>query len=211
MFRRHHLFASLSFVSLALITVALSAGATGCSTDQVSTPRVTFESEIQPGTHSAKDCGKTGTWFTIGSFGNPKLGRRDPANPESDLISPVVPVDDGADDQQGKASVSCSVVGAGDGFDVAVHAELTGATGGAMTITGHFTAAGDQPNITATFTKQGETFTARDCVARYDTMEGHAVAGGRIWAEVDCANAQQMIAQQTCKSHAQFRFENCTQ
>lgn len=215
MFRRHQILASLS---VALVTVAVSTGASGCADEQQSTPRVTFDSDVTPGTHAGKknqtggaECPQTGTWFTIGSFGNPARGRVDPSNPESELIEPVRPVDDGGDDQQGKVSVSCSVVESGDSFDVKAHAELTGATGGSVTITGTFKATGEQQNIFVALTRKGETFSARDCVARYDTQLGHAVAAGRVWADVECANAEAPTAQQICKSHAQFRFENCSQ
>ena len=206
MFRRHHFFVSLS---VALVTGILS---WGCKKDTQATPRVTFESEIQAGSHTVKDCGQSGIWLTIGSFGNPALGRMDPANPDSPLIDPVRPIDDGAQDQQGTVSVTCSVTGAGSGFDVAAHAELTGATGGAVTITGHFEPTGDQMNITAAISaKQGQTFTDRGCIATFDSTVGQSVAAGRVWATLDCPNAANAGAQQTCKTHAQFRFENCTQ
>src|ERR1700709_2636333 len=90
MFRRHHLFVSLS---VALLTGVLTAG---CKDDTQATPRVTFESEIQAGTHAVKDCGQTGLWLNIGSFGNPALGRKDPNDPMSPLVDPVTPVDDGS-------------------------------------------------------------------------------------------------------------------
>lgn len=205
MFRRHHLFATLS---VALVSGIASAG---CSDDPQATPRVTFESEVTPGSHSSKDCGKTGTWFEIGSFGNPALGRKDPADPESELIEPVRPVDDGGEDQQGTVSISCTVAENGDGFDVRASAQLTGATGGSVTITGLFRPTGDQPDITVALTKKGETFSSSKCVARYDTLLGHAVASGRVWASVECADAEFPSAQMICKSTAQFRFENCGQ
>jgi hypothetical protein len=230
MFRRHNVLASFTAgafrplhplktlgscraARVACLGVALVAGlsAAGCKDDTQATPRVVFDSEIQPGTHSVKDCPKTGPEFTIGSFGNPMLGRVDPANPDSPLKVPVVPVDDGGDDQQGKVSISCSVTANGDSFDVSAQAILSGATGGSVTIAGTFGRAGDIPNITMNLSKGGETFSAHDCVVRYDTSLGHAVAAGRVWAEIDCANAMNPGAQQTCATHAEFRFENCSQ
>lgn len=209
MLRRHHLFASL----VRAIPVALLIGVVsgGCSDPAQATPRVTFDSSVFPGTHKSSECGKTGTWFTIGSFGNPALGRKEPANPDSPLIDPVRPVDDGAADQQGTASISCSVTPDGDGFQVKAHAELTGATGGAVTIVGRMTPSGDQTGISVALTKRGETFTDQNCTARFDTTAGQAVAAGRVWASVDCANAEYSSAQQICASKAQFRFENCSQ
>lgn len=209
MFRRHHSFATRGICSLALVT---GIAAVGCSDDPQATPRVTFDSEIGPGTHSPTECGKPGgTWLQIGSFGNPALGRVDPANPESDLIEPVRPVDDGASDQQGTVSISCSVTTKDDGFDVRATAQLTGATGGAVTITGFFRPTGDQPDITMALTRRGETFSDSKCVARFDTQLGHAVATGRVWASIECPNAEYPSAQQICRSKAQFRFENCSQ
>jgi hypothetical protein len=201
----------LKFMSLAFVAGVVALSANGCSDPEKAVSRVAFDSQIQPGTHKATECGQTGTWFTIGSFGNPALGRTDPANPESPLIDPVVPIEDGAPDQQGTVAVSCSVTAEGEGFHVAAHAELTGATGGAVTLQGHFNKAGDQPDITVALTKRGVTFTDAHCTAKFDTLLGHAVAAGRVWAQVDCPNAENPGAQQICGSHAQFRFENCAQ
>ncbi|MDB4935997.1 MAG: hypothetical protein JWP87_2969 [Labilithrix sp.] len=214
MFRRHHLSASLRsvrFASVVLVTGLVAASANGCSDPEQATPRVAFDSSVFPGKHPATGCGKTGTWFTIGNFGNPALGRMNPADPESPLIDPVVPIDDGAADQQGTVSISCSVAEDGDGFQVKAHAELTGATGGAVTISGRFTKDGDQPDITVALTTHGETFTDAHCTASFDKTLGHAVAAGRVWAQVVCPNAEYQSAQQICESKAQFRFENCAQ
>ena len=35
----------------------------------------------RPNAPASRDCGKTGTWFTIGSFGNPELGHMNPDEP----------------------------------------------------------------------------------------------------------------------------------
>ena len=215
MFRRHQLSVrnspALRFISVAFAAGLVAVSTNGCSEDEKATSRVAFDSRVQPGTHKSADCGQTGTWFTIGTFGNPALGRTNPADPESPLIDPVIPIDDGAADQQGTVVVSCSVTPEGEGFKVAAHAELTGATGGAVTLQGHFNKTGDQPDIIVALTKRGETFTDTKCVARFDTLLGHSVAAGRVWAQVDCPNAENPGAQKTCESHAQFRFENCAQ
>jgi hypothetical protein len=215
MFRRHQLAVrnspTLRFISVAFVAGVVGVSAYGCSDPAKATSRVAFDSQVQPGTHKSTECGQTGEWFTIGSFGNPALGRTNPDDPNSPLKDPVVPIDDGAADQQGTVAVSCSVTAEGDGFKVAAHAELSGATGGAVTLQGHFNKAGDQPDITVALTKRGETFTDSHCVARFDTLLGHAVAAGRVWAYVDCPNAENSGAQQICASHAQFRFENCAQ
>lgn len=205
MYRPYHFVVSLS---AALLVTVLSAG---CKDDTQATPRITFDSDIKAGKHAVKDCGKSGPWFNIGSFGNPALGRVDPANPDSPLKDPVKPVDDGGDDQQGRVSLNCAVVERGEGFDVTASAQLTGATGGSVTIIGFFKPTGDQKDIQVRLTKLGETFSDLHCVATFDPALGQAVAAGRIWADVVCPNAEQPNAQQTCETHAQFRFENCSQ
>jgi hypothetical protein len=204
MFRRHHL---LAIVSIALVVGAASVG---CSDPAQATPRVTFDSQVTAGTHPAAGCGKSGTWFTIGSFGTPNI-HTDPADPMSPLVDPVRPVDDGASDQQGTVSISCSVVGAGDGFDVKSTVQLTGATGGSFSLIGHVLATGDNPNVTLNLTKGGETFKSDMCIVRYDATAGQAVAAGRIWATVDCADANNDVSSQLCASHVEVRLENCGQ
>ncbi len=217
MFRRHQLSVTvrnsptLRFMSVAFVASVIVASANGCSEDEKAVSRVAFESKVQPGTHKSTECGQTGTWFTIGSFGNPVLGRVNPDDPESPLKDPVVPIEDGAADQQGTVAVSCSVTPDGDGFRVATNAVLTGATGGSVTIEGRFTKTGEQTGVRVALTKRGVTFAENNCVATFDTSLGHAVAAGRVWAQVKCANAENPGAQQICASEAQFRFENCAQ
>ena len=204
MFRRHHFFAIVCF------GLVIGAASAGCSDPAQATPRVTFDSQVLPGMHPPAMCGKTSTWFTIGSFGNPQLGHMN-GDPAAPLIDPVRPVDDGGADQQGSVSLSCSVTAEGDGFQVKATAQLTGATGGSVSMFGHVGTAGESPNVTVNLTKLGETFKSDACVVTYDTVAGQAVAAGRIWATVDCADANNVQSQQLCKSHVQIRLENCTQ
>jgi hypothetical protein len=208
MFRRHHF---LAIASVASVIGVLSATSAGCSDPAQATPRVTFDSQVTAGTHPQAGCGKTGPWFTIGSFGNPQLGHMNPDDPASPLIDPVRPVDDGAADQQGSVSISCSVTAGGDGFDVKATVQLTGATGGSVSLFGHVTPAGDSPNITVNLTKGGETFKSAVCVMKFDATVGQAVAAGRIWGTADCADANNDVSQQLCTSHVQIRLENCGQ
>ena len=205
MFRRHHL---LAIASVASIIGATSAG---CSDPAQATPRVTFDSQVNAGTHPQAGCGKTGIWFTIGSFGNPQLGHMNPDDPASPLIDPVRPVDDGGSDQQGTVSISCSVTPSGDGFEVKATAQLTGATGGSVSMFGHVVPNGDSPNVTVNLTKKGETFKSNACVVKFDPAVGQAVAAGRIWGTADCADASNDVSQQLCSSHIQIRLENCGQ
>ena len=206
MFRRQHLLVSLS---VALVTSIL---VIGCKDDTQATPRVTFDSSIKRGGHSAAECTQMGTWFMIGSFGNPAQGRVNPDDPESPLKDPVRPVDDGGQDGQGTVSASCSVVEAGDGFDLALHAELNGPSGGAMTVTGHVLRGLESPGISAALTRKGETYSgAKNCTITFNTAAGQAVAGGRVWGLLDCPDAEAPSQQRICATRAEMRFENCTQ
>ncbi len=204
MFRRHHLFA---IVSVALVT---SAASLGCSDPAQATPRVTFESEVTAGTHPSAGCGKSGPWFSIGSFGTPSI-HTDPNDPASPLVDPVRPVDDGAADQQGTVTLSCSVKAGGDGFDISAVAQLSGATGGAVTIIGHVVAAGDSPGVTVNLSKADESFKSGACTVHYDVGAGQAVAAGRFWGTIDCADTMNDRSSQLCSSHVQIRLENCAQ
>ncbi len=209
MFRYQHLLVS---VSVALVT-ALAALAGGCSDNVQATPRVIFDSTITPGRHTDPKlgdiCTQTGTWFKIGDFGNPALGRKGDA--QSDLVAPPHPVDDGAEEQQGHATVACSVVAAGDGFDIALHAELNGATGGAMTMTGHLKRRDTSPGISLALTRKGETYSANGgCTVTFVTSDQN-IEAGRVWAAIDCPDAAAPSQQRVCTTHADFRFENCSQ
>jgi len=199
MFGRHHALA-------AVMILALPAAVGACSSDKKATPRVTFESQVSPGSHGT-DCSETGTWVAIGSFGNPGAGTKEDGSPKE----PVVPVDDGTDFGQGNAGVTCSVTAEGDGFHVSATANLTGAGGGSFFVDGHFTATGDQPHISATFTSNERgAYTEHECVARY-TEQLQTVAAGRVWATLECDDAELKSQLKTCKFDATFRFENCVQ
>jgi len=202
MFRRHHLFTAL-FVTGATTLLA-------CAEDTQATPRVIFSSSIVPGKHPVSECPETGTWFTIGAFPNPDLGREDPANPESPLKDPGRPVEDGANEQSGKVTISCAVVPNGDAFDVRATAELSGQGGGFFQVVGTFRAQGEQPGITVSLAKEGRSYKQNDCVARYTTST-QTVAAGRVWAEIDCPKLEAPSIQRTCTGSMQFRFENCGQ
>jgi hypothetical protein len=193
--------------------VALSIGASGCGENVQATPQVVIDAQIGPGKHSNAECPQSASpWFQIGYIGNPGLGRVDPNDPNSALKDPPQPAKDGAEEQQGTAAVSCSVIAAGDGFDLALHAELSGATGGAITITGHILRAVDSPGLSAAIARKGEAYSANGtCVATFDTALGQGVASGRVWARLDCPDAAAPSLQRVCATHAEFRFENCAQ
>jgi hypothetical protein len=202
MFRRHHA------VVLGLATVLVPVLTQGCSDDTPANPRVTFDSAIAPGTHSSTECPETGLWFKIGSFGNPAAGQ----GPDGKPLDPVRPIDNGGSDQQGTASVTCSVTPEGDGFHIAATATLDNAAdnSGSFRIEGHMTATGDQSNLDVGITKEGRTYTQHDCTAKYTTAL-QTVAAGRAWAELDCPNAENQSLQRICSVTGEFRFENCAQ
>jgi hypothetical protein len=193
MFRRHHVLA-VAAASLAIASVSM----TGCSSDTKATPRMTFISQVSPGSHPSSECPETGTWFSVGDFGAPSSGIA------------VRPVDSGSSEQQGTASLTCSVKASGGGFQVAGLLTLTGATGGSFSVTGLFNPSGDQSNISVSLTRQGSTYKQNDCVATYPDPN-QTVAAGRVWATVSCPNADNASAQRTCEALATFRFENCDQ
>lgn len=202
--RRHHL---PSFALAALLVTALS---TGCGEDEQAPPRVVLTSSVSVGSAGSERCPEAGTWFTIGDFGNPALGRENPDDPNSELISPVKPVEDGASDQQGVARVNCSVVPKDDAFDVRATAELSGATGGFFQLVGTFRPTGDQQDINVVLARRGQSYSQRNCVARY-TSPLQTVATGRLWAEVECDAIENTSLDRECRATATFRFENCGQ
>lgn len=188
MSRRHHL-AAIAVTALAVVGLSTA----GCSSDEKSTPRVTFSSEM-------RSCAESGRWFTIGDFGAPGSG------------IPVRTVDSGASEQQGTATLSCSVKAEGGGFRVVGFAQLSGATGGSFSVNGLFTPAGDQTGISVSLTRSGSTYKQSDCVATYPYPEPNkTVAAGKVWATVTCPKAENESAPRTCQAVATFRFENCDQ
>jgi hypothetical protein len=192
MIRQHALAAVVAAVAL------VSLSATGCSEDTKATPRMTFTSTVSPGTHKSAECPETGTWFSIGDFGAPTSG------------IPVRPVDSGSSEQQGTASLTCSVKPEGGGFRVVGLAQLSGATGGSFSVSGLFNPSGDQSGISVSLTRSGSTYKQSDCTATYPDP-AQTVAAGRVWATISCPNAENASAQRVCEAVATFRFENCDQ
>ena len=170
-----------------------------CKDKEVATPRAVFESTVEAGSHTTAECGKTGTFFSIGSFGAP-----------GDDEQPPAPIDDGAAEQQGTVSLQCSVVPDGDGFAVSGFVTLSGATGGSFSVQGHFGASGTQSNISVSLTRNGETFRQSNCTAEYP-LPNQTVAAGRVWANFACGDVSNSSTQKVCSGHGQFRFENCSQ
>ena len=193
MFRRHHALSALTVVAFVGVSTV------GCSEDEQATPKVTFTSEITSGSHPSADCRETGPGLNIGSFGNVSTGEK------------VQPVDDGGSFGQGNASVTCSVTGSGDGFNVKATATLTGAQGGSVTIEGFFRPTGDNPDIAMTFSAFNKaTYTTRKCTVKY-TEQLQTTAAGRVWGVFDCPEVRNDQQQRVCAATGQLRFENCAQ
>lgn len=190
-------------LSLALLA-ALTLSAAGCSDPEPATAQVIFTSQIDPGANPPSGCPESGTWFDIGSFGNP-------ANPPPN-DKPVAVKNGDTDPSGGQASLTCSVTLVPEGFDVRGTARISGGAGGAFTVRGIFKAEGEQTGISATFAKVGRTdpYIAENCTVRY-TSPSQGVAAGRVWGEMTCPVATAAGINRTCQATAQFRFENCAQ
>ncbi|AKU99960.1 hypothetical protein AKJ09_06624 [Labilithrix luteola] len=182
-------------------TTALAIAAPGCSDDTPATPRVTLSADVAKGNFTTAECPDSNPAFlTIGSFGNPAATPAEQVNP----------IDDGATDQQGVVSVTCSVVPTNDGFTVKATTSLSGATGGAFRVEGFFKPAQDNSNIDISLSHLGTTYAQKNCTASF-TEPLQTVAAGRVWAVVTCDSAAAPSLQRTCKTTTQFRFENCGQ
>lgn len=192
-----------------LATLAVLAAATlpaaGCSDPEPARAQVILTSSINPGSNPPSGCPESGTWFDIGSFGNP-------ASPVEAEQKPRAVLDGDTDPSGGQAALTCAVTLAPDGFNVKGTARLTGGNGGAFTIQGLFKAEGEQTGISATFAKVGRSdpYIGSDCTVRY-TSPTQGVAAGRVWGEVTCPAATAAGVARTCETVATFRFENCVQ
>ena len=179
--------------AVAGLTLAITGS--GCSSNTPATPRVTLNAQLGPGDEKdVNDSTKcqlvTQPWVVIGDNTHP--------------------VSDGEQQTGSGVSVSCTVHTEGDGFQVSAQATLQGQ--GSITLTGHFTAAGDQPNIRAVFTR-GDTgsFKQDDCTVDYSTNKNMGVAAGRVWGNIRCPHATYDAQSRTCLGTGEFRFENCAQ
>jgi hypothetical protein len=191
----------------ALATLALVAAlAPACSSAAIPPFKVALYSQLGNSTdHPATQCQLTYTeWLNVGAVG---AGQTPGAL--------TVPVTDGDTDQGRAISVPiCSVVAAGDGYDVNVSVKVGGSAGGSFSVNGHFTGAGTQTNIQAVF-QRGDTgaFKENDCQATLGTAARPemGIAPGRVWAMIECPNVILSNSARVCRAAAEFRFENCSQ
>lgn len=119
-----------------------------------------------------------------------------------DLGSLSVPVDDGGVWAGKTASVTCSVLAAGEQFSVQALATL-GDHEVEYSVNGSVPAANPQTISNAQVVGNGDTYRAESCKLEY--VSG-GVAPGRFWGTITCENVTP-----GCTLRADVRFENCSQ
>ena len=186
-------FLPIAFVSLVLGVL----GSAGCSDDVKPVKQVVLRSSLKGGAAGAAKCGygPPATWVDV-------------LNGESDAGNEL-PVQDG----NNNVRIVCRVAKNGDAFTVDAQVQSSTVGGGTVSIQGRFTASGPQAGIRALFQKGdgSGTFEQKDCTAQY-TQSYMGVAGGRVWAELDCPKMVHTGGQdRECAGTANFRFENCDQ
>jgi hypothetical protein len=171
--------------------------------------RVFVDSTMGPGTNPQSVCKLvTAPWLQIGT--------------------PTQSVDDGASQGNETVSVTCAVQATNAGYDVQATTTLSGATGGSITLTGHFAGSGTESGLHAAFTRGDTgTFVENDCTAAYSDPSGASsdhggIAPGRVWVFLHCPSAQKnsetvpnpdggVPITRTCDGEAELKFENCSQ
>lgn len=187
--------------------------ALACGSDPPEPAQVIIESTVDPGANGQAKCQIASTpWIGIGDYGNVN------ANPS---IAPTAIKNDDAYNGQ-KVNVTCSVTRTGDTFRVIASGQINGTEGGAVTVTGDFSASGVQSNLELTFSRADYgTFKGVNCVAEYNSGPGvmlgyeplMGVAAGRVWARATCdkITKNDQGEERACRGIVTFRFENCTQ
>ena len=123
-------------------------------------------------------------------------------------------------------TVECTVAQNGDGFNIALNANLPGSSGGAFTLTGHVNASGGT-GLHGYFSSTTDAYSASDCTVTYTYNRGaiakdQTVASGQIFGHVDCPEAVTTgtteiplpdggTGQETCDASADFLFQNCSE
>jgi hypothetical protein len=118
----------------------------------------------------------------------------------------------------GTATVTCSVIPQGPGFDVSLSASAGGRT---FTVQSPAGQGAVQSNggigLTMTFSDATGTYQGNPCTLSYMYMSAPVpvsppVTAGRIWGHLSCPAAQvQGQAGVQCDTEADFLFEQCTQ
>lgn len=140
---------------------------------------------ILAGALEGETCPDVGPLFAVGGF------------------APPSPVKDGEATGDATANVTCSVTPNGSAFTVSGDVTLSGPNGGDFRVAGTFQPSGETTGVHATISlrKTGNSYDETACTVRYATGS-QGVGQGRVWAEIECPGT-------TCRTTAQFRFENC--
>jgi hypothetical protein len=133
----------------------------------------------------------------------------DGSSPYLSIGGSTAPVQDGASFNNAKVTVTCQVSSPnGTAYDVTASVTLAGI--GDVKVSGKFV-QGASTKVTATFTRVGTVpFTDDGCAVDYPTAN-HGVAGGRLWAHLQCGHAISPDQSQTCLGNLELRLENCFQ
>jgi hypothetical protein len=182
------------FLPMMFVTLGLLVSSAGCEEDVKPRKQAVLRSSLLAGAAGVAKCryGPPATWVDLAREGD---AGSDVPIPDGELNSRII----------------CRVAPSGDGFDVDAQIQVVGANGGTFSVKGRFTASGPQSNIRAVYQK-GDfgTFEQNDCTAQY-TANYMGVAGGRVWAELECPKMVYSAQDRECRGTANFRFENCDQ
>jgi hypothetical protein len=180
-------------------TDAVSAdGSSGAITDANAgdgdaTGAITPQAIVQVYGGAAAGCSTVPPLF-VGDFGDPQAGK------------PPVPVKDGASQDGGAVSVSCSVIAIGStGFDFAASVTYAGTK---LDLTATLDASGKTTAAKMVLQKSA-TWTSSTCKLEPTTAQ-MGVGVGRYWGSMSCIQATSG-ANDKCDIFGQVRFEDCAQ
>lgn len=185
----------------------------GCSGNKPPIPNAFVLATVGPGNANSSVCGY-GSEQTFVPVGSQTSG--EPSTVSSGDVQPGT----------GTVTLVCKVDSSGgNNFRIELSAEVEGATGGSMVITGTVNQNGGS-SIYASF--QSSTmgqFTDSDCTITFTyngqpiPIAGSPIASGRIWGHVSCPGAMQQgmteigedggATVRTCDGEADFLFQNC--
>jgi len=171
----------------------------GCSNDSGPSARVALNSTLGSSSAHPQDVCKLSPapWITIGAVGNQVAPG-----------STTVPVNNGEAWNGHTVTADCSVTADGDGFQV--QASVSVDTVGSFSVSGRFTTTGPITPVQGIF-QRGDTgsFKQDNCTVTYPRPDEMKIAGGRVWAQIDCPDATFEAQNRICHAQAEFRFENC--
>jgi hypothetical protein len=113
------------------------------------------------------------------------------------------------------ASVACSVVQTGDGFDVT--ATISTGLAGTFNLLGTlpWTSTGSQTGVNISFGENGNNYLGRGCTVNYTTFTSQPIEPGRVWGSFNCpvmtdfgGSSGQVY---NCMGTGTFQLTNCTE